>query len=273
MEVTIVLITVGALIGGFIGYNKYKYANQTFHRMPDRDFPREWRNILEERIEFYNRLDHSGRQKFEKKVHIFLLNVQIVGVDTEVTHVDRVLIASSAVIPIFGFPNWHYMHLEEVQIYPDIFPIPGTTKMAKGLVGKGAMEGKMMLSRKAVYKGFYDQTDQVNVAIHEFIHILDKQDGEIDGVLENVMNEADIMPWLHIIHQKMGEIDGGGSTIREYGAANRAEFLSVVGEFFFENPEKMKAEHPGLYSALDSIFNPKKSPPPKRKRRDRVAGW
>jgi Mlc titration factor MtfA (ptsG expression regulator) len=272
MNVTIILIITGAIIGTFIGYNKYKYGNQTFHRKPNRDFPNLWRTILEERIEFYNKLDQAGKRNFETKVHIFLLNVQIVGVDTEVTHVDRVLVAASAVIPIFGFPNWHYVHLKEVQIHPDIFLIPGTTKMAKGLVGKGAMEGKMMLSRKAVEKGFYDQTDQVNVALHEFIHILDKQDGEIDGVLDNVMNEADIMPWLHIIHQKMGEIEAGNSTIRDYGAANRAEFLSVVGEFFFESPEKMKAEHPALYSALDSIFNPKKVSP-KRKRRDRVEGW
>ena len=105
--------------------------------------------------------------------------------------------------------------------------------------------------------GFYDQEDQKNVAIHEFIHILDKQDGEMDGVLEKVMNEIDIMPWLHIINMKMKEIDEGSSSIRDYGAANKAEFLAVVSEFFFESPEKMRSEHPALYNALDSFYNPK----------------
>jgi hypothetical protein len=93
--------------------------------------------------------------------------------------------------------------------------------------------------------------------IHEFIHILDKQDGKIDGMMSKVMNEVDIMPWLHLINIKMNEIDFGDSTIRDYGAANQAEFLAVVSEFFFENPEKLKTEHPGLYNALDSFYNEK----------------
>ncbi len=43
-----------------------------------------------------------------------------------------------------------------------------------------------LLNAEIVGTGFYDQTDQKNVAIHEFIHILDKQDGKIDGVLDRV---------------------------------------------------------------------------------------
>ena len=54
----------------------------------------------------------------------------------------------------------------------------------------------------------------------------------------------------------MNEIEQGGASIRKYGAANQIEFLSVVSECFFEAPNKMKIEHPVLYSALDSFFNP-----------------
>ena len=225
-----------------------------------RDFPREWRSILEERIEFYNRLSRTKKTEFERRVHVFLLNVNIVGVDTEVTHLDRILVASGAVIPIFGFSNWNYVNLKEVQIHPGKFSIPGMTDMANGLVGWGAMEGKMMLSRKALVHGFYDQEDQKNVAIHEFVHVLDKQDGKMDGVLDQVMGEVDIMPWLHVINMKMNEIKEGNSSIRDYGAANKVEFLAVVSEFFFESPEKLKSEHPSLYIALDSFFNEKDNP-------------
>ena len=218
MSTTVFLVILGALIGMVIGYYKLKNSKQGSHiRQPGRSFPREWRELLEERIEFYNRLSRVKKTEFEKRVHIFLLNVQIVGVGTEVTHLDRILVASGAIIPIFGFKNWHYSNLVEVQIYPDKFPIPETDKMANGLVGWGAMEGKMLLSRKALQHGFYDQTDQKNIAIHEFVHILDKQDGQMDGVLDKVMNEIDIMPWLHIIHQKINEINEGQSTIRNYG--------------------------------------------------------
>lgn len=123
------------------------------------------------------------------------------------------------------------------------------------------MDGKMMLSRRALYYGFHDETDQKNVAIHEFIHLIDKQDGDVDGILEEVMEDMDITPWLELIHQKTSEIQQKNSTIREYGISNRAEFLAVAGEFFFESPDKMKTEHPLLYKVLDRIFNPRKRTP------------
>ena len=269
-----IAVLIGVLVGAAIGYSRRSVNKDSSLRMPDRPFPSEWREILERKIAFYTRLSEQRKKEFEDRIHIFLLNVLITGVETNVTHEDRILVAAGAVIPIFGFNNWHYTNLTEVEIYSDKFRIPKTDKMASGLVGWGAMEGRMMLSRKALHHGFYDQNDQKNVAIHEFIHILDKQDGQMDGVLENVMNEVDLMPWLHIINMKIKEIDAGHSSIRDYGAANKSEFLAVVSEFFFESPEKMKTEHPALYSALDSFYNPASAPKQiknrfkKRRRRD-----
>jgi hypothetical protein len=255
---TTIYVLIGAAIGLFLGYNKLISKKEGVKNEPERPFPKLWRQILTDRVQFYNRLTSQDKREFERKVHIFLLNVRIRGMQTEVTHEDKILIAAGAIIPIFRFSKWNYANLEEVQLFPDKFPIPNSDKMANGLVGWGAMEGKMMLSRKAVHNGFYDQSDNKNVVIHEFIHILDKQDGKIDGMMGKVMNEVDIMPWLHLIKIKMDEIDFGVSSIRDYGAANQAEFLAVVSEFFFENPERLKSEHPGLYNALDSFYNQKK---------------
>jgi Mlc titration factor MtfA (ptsG expression regulator) len=257
MNYTTLYVIIGVGIGLFIGYNRLMAQNRGFKNEPERAFPKLWRQILNDRVQFYNRLSATDKREFERKVHIFLLNVRIRGMQIEVTHEDKILIAAGAVIPIFRFSKWNYANLEEVQLYPDKFPIPNSDKMANGLVGWGAMSGKMILSRKAVHHGFYDNIDNKNVAIHEFIHILDKQDGKMDGVLGKVMNELDIMPWLHVINIKMNEINFGNSSIRDYGAANKAEFLSVVSEFFFENPENLRKEHPDLYYALDSFYNKK----------------
>ena len=257
MSNTTVYVLIGATIGLLIGYSRYSVNKKGSRREPLRAFPNEWREILRDKVEFYNRLSGARKRDFEHRVHVFLLNVKITGVKTPVTHTDRILVAAGAIIPIFGFEKWHYANLNEVEIHPDKFLIPETDRMANGLVGWGAMEGKMMLSRKALEHGFYDQEDQKNIAIHEFVHILDKQDGKMDGMIGHIMQEIDIMPWLHVINLKMKDIDMGDSTIRDYGAANKAEFLAVVSEFFFESPEKMRSEHPALYNALDSFFNPK----------------
>lgn len=225
-------------------------------RMPDREFPYQWRAILEKRIEFYQRLSRGEKRLFEKKLHIFLLNVRIVGIKTEVTHEDRILVAAGAIIPVFRFKDWHYKCLKEVSLFPDKFRIPRTEQYANGLVGFGAMEGKMYLSRKALHQGFDDPHDGKNLAIHEFIHILDKQDGAVDGVLQNIVGEADVMPWLYIMKQTIERDDK--NILRAYGFSNNQEFLAVVSEYFFEKPDELKREYPTIYNALDSFFNPPK---------------
>lgn len=257
MQEAIIVILIIAFIFG-VGIFRAWRGSRIYRRMPDRPFPEKWRVILEARVPFYQRLSKEEKELFEVKVHIFLLNVRIIGIKTEATDLDRILIASAATIPIFRFPEWHYIGLYEVQVFPEKFQIPGKNVMANGLVGWGEMEGKMMLSRRALYHGFHDQTDNKNVAVHEFIHLVDKQDGEVDGVLEEVMHETDISPWLHMIHLKTQELALQDTSIRDYAMANRAEFLAVVGEYFFENPDQMKKDHPVLYKQLDKIFNPQK---------------
>lgn len=255
MNSTTLYIFIGIVIGIAIGYSKLKSRFSKKVIEPTKQFPYQWRSILERKVDFYRKLSRENKKAFEKKVHVFLLNENIIGKETTVTHNDRILLAAGAVIPIFGFKKWHYANLKEIHLYPDMFQIPNTTQMATGLVGYGEMEGKMLISRKALEHGFYDPNDQRNVAIHEFIHILDKQDGKIDGVLGTALRKDEVMPWLSFINMKMNEISKGNSSIRSYGAANQAEFLSVVSEYFFESPEKLKLEHPNLYQELDKMFN------------------
>ena len=47
--------------------------------------------------------------------------VRITGIRTDVDDLCRLLVAASAVIPIFGFPDWEYARLGEVLIYPSAF--------------------------------------------------------------------------------------------------------------------------------------------------------
>lgn len=255
MQNTTVYLIIGAAVGLFIGYNKLKSSREGYKNDPERPFPNLWRQILRDNVRFYSRLSRNDKTEFERKVHIFLLNVRIRGMETEVSHEDKVLIAAGAIIPIFRFKKWHYANLREVQLFPDMFPIPETDKMANGLVGWGAMEGKMMLSRKAVLEGFRNHSDNKNVVIHEFVHMLDKQDGKIDGIMKNFMKDVDIQPWMHIVDTKIDEIDFGDSSIRDYASTSQAEFLAAASEFYFENPDILRNEHPGLYNALDSFYN------------------
>ena len=124
----------------------------------------------------------------------FLATHKIIGVECDVSIEDNLLVAASAIIPIFNFPNWKYDNLFEVYIYPEHFnenlEIKGKGQIILGMVGTGYMDGKMILSKKALHHGFKNETDKKNTAIHEFVHLIDKMDGEIDGVPEVLLDNS-----------------------------------------------------------------------------------
>lgn len=185
-------------------------------------------------------------------------NVKINGVNTQIDITDRLLVASSAAIPVFGFPEWNYTFLDEVLLYPASFDrgyeINSKEETITGLVGSGTMEGKMILSQPALHRGFDNSSDKQNVGIHEFIHLLDKEDGSVDGIPAILNGKAYALPWLELIKRKTAEIVKGNSDIDEYGATHEREFLAVAGEYFFERPQLLQKNHPELYSLLSQAF-------------------
>lgn len=197
--------------------------------------------------------------RFESSVQQFLKRIRITGIDTEVTDEDRLLVASSAVIPIFAFPEWEYNKLYEVLLYPDLFSeefdFKGHNREISGLVGTGgAMDHVVIFSKPALWMGFDNQSDKHNVGIHEFVHLFDKQDGNLDGIPAILMENQAILPWLDLIKSKTDDILSGNSDLNPYGAVSKVEFLAIAGEYFFERPILLQEKHPELYKAMASIF-------------------
>lgn len=228
---------------------------------PTEAFPTHWRRLLVENIAFYNGLGDEDKKLFENDVQEFITNVKISGSKATVDDLDKVLVASSAVIPIFAFPDWKYHYLNEVILYPSSFNQKFETKGANnrnilGMVGSGGyMEGKMILSKPSLHQGFMNPTDGRNTAIHEFIHLIDKNDGTIDGMPAVLLENIYTLPWLDLIDKKIKHIRKNDSDIRPYGGTNRMEFFAVLGEYFFEKPKQLRNNHPTLYELLADIFN------------------
>ncbi|MCB0563757.1 MAG: zinc-dependent peptidase [Phaeodactylibacter sp.] len=218
----------------------------------------EQRSLLEEEVAFYRRLSKTDKKRFEQSIAQFLEEITITGVETEVTQADRLLVAASAVIPLFGFPGWRYRNLNEVLLYPNTFDEDYQVKAAQrdiiGMVGSGAMNRMMILSLPALRDSFAHPERRQNVGIHEFIHLLDKADGATDGMPEVLIPQEYVMPWLKLMHHEIAEIREEDSDINPYGATNEAEFLSVVAEYFFSQPEKFEHNHPELYAMMSRIF-------------------
>ena len=218
-----------------------------------------YRGLLQQYVGFYNALYNEEKTEFENRIQQFLSKVRITGVGTKVDDADRILIAASAIIPIFAFKDWQYNNLHEVLLYPAAFPnnlspTGPDGELYGGMVGWGDMQNGMMLSQADLRAGFMYSQQGRNTAIHEFVHLIDKADGATDGIPESIMDQEFIIPWLALMHREIQKITEGQSIIHPYGATNTAEFFAVAAEYFFGQPQALKTAHPELFQMLEQIF-------------------
>ncbi len=223
--------------------------------------PANARQLLSDHVTFYSQLDDANKLLFETRIKDFLENVMIRGVDVKAEDLDRVLVAAGAIIPIFAFPDWKYNNISEVLLYKDTFDkdfkTTGVTRNVLGMVGDGAMRREMLLSQPSLRASFRNAGDGHNTAIHEFAHLIDKADGEADGLPEYLLEKPYILPWISLMHDTIEDIKRSSNPdINPYGAANDAEFFAVISEYFFERPNELKEHHAELYVMLERMFHP-----------------
>ena len=109
-----ILILVVILLFAIHFYRKEK-------RHSVKPFPEHWHKLLMENVLYYKNLSKGRQLVFQQKMMQFLSEVYIDGVQFELEELDKILIAASAVIPVFGFKEWHYTNLSGILLYPDYF--------------------------------------------------------------------------------------------------------------------------------------------------------
>lgn len=255
MDFLIAAVVAFSLLGAFL-YWLFK-PKKTAPLVP---FPKAWRKYLDQHIKYYGALNNGEKQRFEKRLQRFLLEVEVTGIDTAITDYDRVLVAASGIIPTFGFEHWnHYPRLKEVLLYKDTFRFgdfatEGGDRRIAGMVGGGYLSGKLLLSRPALHKGF-EQAGRGNTGIHEFVHLLDMADGETNGVPAYFLENSYLIPWVEMMRSAMAAIERDESDIDDYALTNQAEFFSVAAEYFFNRPHAFAEHHPDLFRLMEKIFS------------------
>ncbi|HEY2727653.1 MAG TPA: M90 family metallopeptidase [Parafilimonas sp.] len=220
--------------------------------------PENFRVLLNKHVAFYRQLNAADKLRFENRIKDFLSYVRIHAVNTETDDLDALLVASSAIIPVFNF-NWHYYNLSDVLIYADRFnnefSVASEQRDTLGMVGTGAMQRMMILSRRALHEGFTNEISKHNTGIHEFVHLLDKADGETDGIPEALLSKQYAIPWLKYMSEEIEKIKRNDSDINIYGASSQAEFFAVAAEYFFGASAQFKLKHPELFEMMEKIFH------------------
>lgn len=237
----------------------YSLWPKTPNYMKLKAFPPDWEAILIQKLEFYKRLNDDEKERFKKKLIDFLNKVRITGIETGISDELRILIASSAIIPVFYFENWHYYNLSEVLVYSGLvetYQIEERENKNKILGQVRPFQAKhiLLLSKEALEKGFNNPKDRENVGIHEFTHLIDESDGQIDGLPKTLLPPSILQAWSGLMYKEIERIKKGKSDLNPYGITNEAEFFAVVCEYFFENPERFKNKHPELFNILNQAF-------------------
>ena len=254
---------VSLSFSGLIAYLVYAGMTRKVRRrrrILAQPFPAEWEAILQREVVFFRVLDPEDQKRFRRELQVFLGEKHITGIKLELDTTTRVLAAASAIIPIFGFPEWEWDQISEILVYPvrfdrDFAFSSGTQRHTLGMVGTGALNRLMILSKPDLIGGFGNPGDKRNVGLHEFAHLIDKSDGMIDGLPAVGLERAAIGPWIELVRRKMEEMRRGDSDIDPYGLTNEAEFFAVTTEYFFERPGVMERKHPELYAMLSRVFN------------------
>src|SRR5687768_647357 len=221
-------------------------------------WPDNYQDLLNDYVQFYSNLDDEGKKRFEDKFQKVLSAVKITGANAEAEDLDRVLIGAAAVIPVYFIPDWEYINLREILLYPGNFNTDfdqeGNNRMISGMVGSGALQNVLIISKWDLRQGFINNKTRRNTAIHEFVHLIDKMDGTLDGVPELLLPRKLVAQWQQLIQLTVDQIRQGASDIDAYGATSPVECFAVVSEYFFEQPELFRSTHPELNEMLEQIF-------------------
>src|SRR5205823_12751005 len=165
------------------------------------------------------------RARFERDVAVFIDDAEITGINATVTDEVRVLIASSAVMLVFGRPGWEYTDLPEILVYPAAFDEDYRCATRHEFVGRLVPRNAIVLSRPALIGSF-------------------RQEARFDGVPRG-LDLATRRRWQGLVESELARAPRGDSVLDDYARTNEVELFAVAVEWLFKAPRDSLAEYLG----------------------------
>lgn len=207
--------------------------------------------IISSRIQYFNDLSLELKQRFVNRVHHFIRNKTFHYIGLEPKEEIPVLTAASAIQVTFGLKSYLMLHFKNVYILADAYRMDNDEEL---YIGHVAPEG-IYLSWKHFLFGYSDNSDNINVAVHEMSHAL---------LFNNYFAKFGVDKNFRANYEKFSTTTGPiladvitkrQSYLRNYALTNIHEFWAVSVEAFFENPKDLKRNMPQLYEALCRVLN------------------
>jgi MtfA peptidase len=236
-------------------------------RFPSEPIPTSWPQLLRHEVPLVARLSSADQDRLYHIMQLFLKEVPFEGCGgLELRDEIRVTIAAQACLLLLKMPYPRYKRVRRVLVYPFAF-VPKTPHFYdpnqppapdQPAAGQAWLDGVVVLGWEEVKDGAQASDDGHNVVFHEFAHMSDAEDGKMDGI-PVLDSRASYHTWVTQWSAQFAEherrVDANESTVLDpYGATNRAEFLAVATEAFFETPDQLRSDQPRLYALLTEFF-------------------
>ncbi|TXT23041.1 MAG: hypothetical protein FD134_2310 [Gallionellaceae bacterium] len=223
-----------------------------------------WQAVMERPV--FDGLDDAERVRLHELAIQLLADKAFTGAGgIEVGNGMATTIAAFAVLPVLNLGYGWYEGWCEIVVYPGEYLYDGEQMDEDGIVhhirharSGEAMEGGPMVLSSWQDVGHSGQGAGFNVVIHEFAHKLDMRDGSANGrpPLHSGMSPEDWARDFRTAYDDLcRRVDGGEDTaIDPYATDSPAEFFAVLSEYFFEAPDVLQQEYPGVYGQMVSFY-------------------
>ncbi len=237
-----------------------------------RAFPEAWEAALNEFVPYYRFLNEEDRAELRGHVQVLVAEKNFEGCGgLAMTDEIKVAVAGYASILLLHREAAYYPRLSSILVYPDAYVAKADYVEAfdddgnillmdesEARDGESWNTGAIVLSWKPIVQAARGRGATQNVALHEFAHQLDLEDGVTDGVPELDDDEA-YEDWARVMggayEALWKDVEQNRATwIDEYGATHPAEFFAVLTETFFMRPHTLLRKHGDVYGVLREYY-------------------
>lgn len=244
--------------------------NRRRRKLAAKAFPAAWLQIVHRNCRHFATLSSAEQSRLLRDVRWFLDEKSIEAeVGLPLTDEMRVTVAAHASLLGLGFESPPFDRLRSVIMRAGSYvgsqiqsiqsgPFGPQLHSETARIGEADRNGPVLLSWRDVQQQCRDAPYGRNVILHEFAHLLDMVDGDVDG-MPPMQNAEEYKTWKDVTRMEYRQLVqdaqfGIPSLLSWYGATNEAEFFAVATESFFEQPTEMRKLHERLYDVLRVFY-------------------
>lgn len=246
--------------------------------------PPQWSEIINRNAPLCTRLPAPLRAELEGRVQVFLAEKEFESCAGQpITDEVRVTVAALACLLLLNRENDNYPQMGSILVYPNAFRVKHRhvdehgfeTEVDEENLGEAWERGSVILSWEDALIDAREPDDGFNVAIHEFAHQLDMEDGYPNGT-PLLADKDKYQRWQEVMTREYEALRKTAAALEHvsvkewewefrprhehievldvYGAEDPAEFFAVATEAFFEDALRLKDHHRELYGALSDYY-------------------